>query len=97
MYTEAAKIRPFGEIYPRRDMAQSLSAAKYVEPFVKQTEFGRSWYMAARTGDNGINDEIIAYYADAINGIVDKQMTPEAVIETVAQGVKQVLTKFGVK
>jgi len=97
MYTEAAKIRPFGEIYPRRDMAQSLSAAKYVEPFVKQAEFGRSWYMAARTGDNGINDEIIAYYADAINGIVDKQMTPEAVIETVAQGVKQVLTKFGVK
>lgn len=97
MYTEAAKIRPFGEIYPRRDMAQSLSAAKYVGPFVKQAELGRSWYMAARTGDNGINDEIIAYYADAINGIVDKQMTPEAVIETVALGVKQVLTKFGVK
>jgi len=97
IYTEAAKVRPFGEIYPRRDMSQSLSAAKYVEPFVKQAEFGRSWYMAARTGDNGINDEIIAYYADAINGIVDKQMMPEAVIETVALGVKQVLTKFGVK
>ncbi|MBI2309575.1 extracellular solute-binding protein [Candidatus Collierbacteria bacterium] len=97
MYTEAAKIRPFGEIYPRRDMAQSLSGAKYVEPFVKQAEFGKSWYMASQTQDNGINDEIIAYYEDAINGIVEKQMTPEIVIETVAQGVKQVLTKFGVK
>ena len=53
--------------------------------------------MASRTGDKGINDEIIAYYEDAINGIVDKQMAPEAVIETVASGVKQVLTKFGVK
>lgn len=97
MYTESAKVRPFGEIYPRRDMVQSLSGAKYVESFVKQAEFGRSWYMAARTGDNGINDEIIAYYADAVNGIVDKQMIPEAAIETVALGVKQVLTKFGVK
>lgn len=97
MYAEAAKVRPFGEIYPRRDMAQSLSAAKYVEPFVKQAEFSKSWYMAARTGDNGINDEIIAYYNDAVSGIVDKQMAPEAAIETVAQGVKQVLMKFGVK
>lgn len=96
-YSEAAKVRPFGEIYSRRDMVQSLSGAKYVEPFVKQAEFGRSWYMAARTGDNGINDEIIAYYADAVNGIVNKQMMPEAEIETVALGVKQVLTKFGVK
>lgn len=97
MYAEAAKIRPFGEIYPRRDMAQSLSAAKYVGPFVKQAEFGKSWYMASKTQDNGINDEIIAYYEDAINGIVEKQMAPEIVIETVALGVKQVLTKFGVK
>jgi len=97
LYTEAAKTRFFGEIYSRRDMAQSLFTAKYVEPFVQQAEFGRSWYMASKTQDNGINDEIIAYYEDAINGIVDKQLAPEAAIETVAQGVKQVLTKFGVK
>lgn len=97
LYTEEAKVRPFGEIYPRRDMAQSLSGAKYAAVFAKQAEFAKSWYMASRTGDKGINDEIIAYYEDAVNGIVDKQMAPEAVIETVALGVKQVLTKFGVK
>jgi ABC-type glycerol-3-phosphate transport system substrate-binding protein len=97
MYTEASKVRPFGEIYPRRDMVQSLSGSKYAGVFAKQTEFAKPWYMAARTGDKGINDEIISYYEDAINGIVEKQASPEAVIETVALGVKQVLTKFGVK
>lgn len=97
MYTEAAKIRAFGEPYPRRDMAETLKTAKYVAPFITQSESAKSWYMNSRTFDNGINDEIISYYNDAINAIHQKKSEPEAAIGTVAKGVDQVLTKYGVK
>jgi len=53
--------------------------------------------MNSRTFDNGINDEIISYYNDAINSIHQKKAEPEQVIATVAKGVEQVLTKYGVK
>ena len=96
MYTEAAKIRPFGEPYPRRDMADTLKTAKYVAPFITQAESAKSWYMNSRTFDNGINDEIISYYNDAINSIHQKKAEPEQVIATVAKGVEQVLTKYGI-
>lgn len=97
MYTEAAKIRAFGEPYPRRDMAETLKTAKYVAPFITQSETAKSWYMNSRTFDNGINDEIISYYNDAINSIHQKKSEPEQAISTVAKGVDQVLTKYGVK
>lgn len=97
MYTEAAKIRAFGEPYPRRDMADTLKTAKYVAPYITQSESAKSWYMNSRTFDNGINDEIISYYNDAINAIHQKKAEPEQAISTVAKGVDQVLMKYGIK
>ena len=97
MYTEAAKIRAFGEPYPRRDLADTLKTAKYVAPFITQSETAKSWFMNSRTFDNGLNDEIISYYNDAINSIHQKKAEPEQAISTVAKGVEQVLTKYGVK
>lgn len=96
-YAEAVKLRPFGEPYPRRDMAAGLASAKYVAPYVAQAPYARSWFMSSRTHDNGINDEIIAYWEDAVNAVIKNQESPEDAIATVAQGVRQVLGKYGVK
>lgn len=97
LYAEESKTRAFGEIYPRRDMEKSLGDTKYVSSFVSEAPSARSWYMSSATGDNGINDEVIAYYKDAINSIISQQkITPEAAIATAAKGVAQVLGKYKV-
>lgn len=97
IYAEASKTRAFGEVYPRQDMIQSLSDAKYAHAFLEEAPDAVSWYMSSRTGDSGINDEIIAYYQDAINSITSQQkVAPETAIATVAKGVEQTLVKYGV-
>lgn len=96
MYTEATKIRTFGEPYPRPDMAGLLEDSPYVKAFITQAPSAVSWYMSSRTGDNGINDEITTYYQDAVNSIVRQRADAQAAITTVAQGVHQVLVKYGV-
>lgn len=97
-YSEASKIRAFGELYPRRDMAGLLDKSGYTKPFIASAASAQSWYMSSSTGDNGINDEIISYYQDAINSIVgSRRSSPEEALRTAALGVSQVLTKYGVK
>jgi ABC-type glycerol-3-phosphate transport system substrate-binding protein len=97
MYAETSKTRAFGEIYPRRDMAGSLQDAKYVGTFVGEAPDATSWYMSSGTFDNGINDEIISYYQNAVNAITSQQRSsPESAIATVAKGVQQVLAKYRV-
>jgi len=43
--------------------------------------------------DGGINDEIIKYFEDAINSTLAGG-DPQAALQTVASGVKQVLDKY---
>lgn len=98
IYAEASKIRAFGEPYPRKDMANLLDKANYVKSFIASAPSSQSWYMSSRTGDNGINDEIISYYQDAVNSIIGaKRSSPEQALKTAALGVSQVLAKYGVK
>lgn len=98
VYAEASKSRAFGEPYPRKDMANLLDKANYVKPFIASVPSSQSWYMSSATGDNGINDEIISYYRDAVNSIIGtKRSSPEEAIKTAALGVSQVLAKYGVK
>ena len=51
--------------------------------------------MSSFTHDNGINDQIIKYYEDAINAMVNDGKTVENVLSTVEQGVRQVLRQYG--
>lgn len=96
MYAEASKTRAFGEIYPRPRMAKSLEGALYVSAFTNDASNATSWYMSSSTNDNGINDEMIAYWKDAINSILAQKATPEVAIATAAKGVQQVLGKYKV-
>lgn len=93
-YTEAAKTRLFGEIYGRRDMAQSLINEEYVGPYVEGAETARSWYLCSRTFDNGINDRIISYLKDAVNA-VNRGSTPQSALTTASRGIGEVLSQFG--
>ena len=61
--------------------------------FVAQGPGYKFWYLSSNTFDNGINDEMIKYFEDGIN-IVLAGTNPQAALQTVDKGVKQVLDKY---
>ena len=94
LYQEESKIRQFGEPYSRVDMADKLKDDPLVAPFISQAAKAKTWYLCSRTFDNGINDNIIKYYEDAVNTIGNQGNSLTAV-ETAALGVNQVLSRYG--
>lgn len=94
-YSAAKQNRAFGEIYPRPDMAAELASAKYVPAFLEMAENAQSWYLCSYTHDNGLNDQNISYYKEAIDSLLaGKQM--EEVIQTLELGIKQNLAQYNV-
>lgn len=96
MYKNAAATRSFGEPYPRTDMASLLSTDSNANAVVSQAPYAQSWYLASRTfdGPTGINSQIDKYFEDAINA-VNSGSAPKDVLPTVASGVNQVLSQYG--
>jgi multiple sugar transport system substrate-binding protein len=95
MYTEESKTRLFGEPYARVDMASAISADPYVGAYIQQAATAKSFPLASRTHDNGINDRLIKYLLDAVNSVVENGTAPSAALDTAANGFSQVLTSYG--
>ncbi|MBI2196185.1 extracellular solute-binding protein [Candidatus Daviesbacteria bacterium] len=92
-YQEAAKIRLFGEPYSLVSLQGELAGDPVVGAFVSQGPIYKSWYLSSNTFDGGINDEMIKYWEDGINATL-AGTDPMAALQTVNQGVKQVLDKY---
>lgn len=96
MYAEQAKVRAFGEIYSRIDLADSLASDPYVAPFLADAPYAKGWYLSSYTHDNGLNDNLIKYYQDAVNALVlGKNL--ETTMETLSLGSQQVLRQYKIK
>lgn len=94
LYSETAKVRLFGEPYPRRDLAKTLSNNPLISPFMEQAEYATSSYFASDTYDEGINDQMNAYLGNAVRA-TSNNTSAQSAVETLAKGVNQVLTKYG--
>jgi len=94
-YQTQSQARLFGELYPRMDMAGLLSTNSLVLPFINQANKAQTWYLCSRTFDNGLNDRMIKYFEDAVNG-VNGGSSPEDMLSTTAQGVSQLLSQYGI-
>lgn len=94
MFTEASKSRLFGEPYARVELGNLLSNDPYVGAYIRQAPAAKSFPLASRTFDNGINDKLIKYLEDAVNA-VGQGTAPTAALETAASGFRQVLGSFG--
>jgi len=94
-YQTQSQARLFGELYPRMDMAGLLSTNSLVLPFINQANKAQTWYLCSRTFDNGLNDRMIKYFEDAVNG-VNGGNSPEDMLSTTAQGVSQLLSQYGI-
>jgi len=94
LYTEEAKVRLFGEPYARTDLASTITADPYVGAFIKEAPTAKSFPLASRTFDNGLNDKLIKYLTDAVNGLAAGS-APGAVLQTMSSGFTQVLSQYG--
>ncbi len=94
LYDSAAKTRSFGEIYPQVQMADQLAGDQNVRGYLQDAPNAQGWFMSSFTHDNGLNDQIIKYYEDAINAMVNDGKSVENVLSTVDQGVRQVLRQY---
>jgi len=95
LYQAQSSLRLFGEPYSRVDLAASLKGQPLVGAFVEQAPYAQSWYLSSRTGDNGLNDQVIKYYEDAVNA-VNLGEDPLAALTTASQGIAQILRQYGV-
>jgi len=93
MYAGASQIRAMGEPYPLTSMSSTLANDPLAGSFVTQGPNYKSWYMASRTYDDGINDQLNKYYEDAINGI-NNGSTVGSILKTLDEGVTQLLLKY---
>lgn len=96
LYAEQAKTRPFGEIPSRVDMADMLKGDSFVGAYVASAKEAKSWYMASGTLDNGLNDQINAYFGTAVTSVLKQGTASTEALTTAAQGVEQVLSRYGI-
>ncbi len=94
LYSEESKTRLFGEPFARVDLANTIKDDPYTGAYVKQASYARSFPIASRTYDNGLNDRLIQYLTDAVNGMAGGA-SPTQVLQTVSAGFRQVLSSYG--
>lgn len=92
---ETQSGRAFGEPYPRTDLAESLKDHPVVGAYILQAPQAKSFPLASRTYDNGLNDRLIKYLEDAVNSLTAGN-SPDAALTTAAQGFQQILSQYGI-
>ncbi|MGB9911665.1 MAG: extracellular solute-binding protein [Microgenomates group bacterium] len=95
LYQAESNLRLFGEIYPRKEMAEKLKDNPFVAPFLEQITTAKTWWLCSFTWDNGINDRMIKYFEDAVNAVNQGKTAKEA-LETTTQGIGQLLSQYGI-
>lgn len=94
LYTEQSKTRFFGEPYARKDLGGTLQDNPVVFPFVSQGKDAVSSFFASDTYDDALNSQMNTYLGNAARSILN-DISPQSAVETLVQGVSQVLTQYG--
>ena len=95
LYAGDVQEKLLGRPYPRTDMASQMRDDLFLGAFVKQAPTAKSWYMASRTFDNGLNDQMTKVYSDAISALNTGRSTQE-VIPTLTTGVNDAMMRFSI-
>lgn len=104
LYAEELTLgRRIGEIYSQVGMANSLSTNPDAQTILLDARRAKGFYMNGNTFDQGINDEIIEYYQQAITGLttgaenVRTRLIMEQATELIVEGTHEVLRKYGLR
>lgn len=95
LYQQASNSsnRLFGLPYANVNLQSQLLNDPLTGAFVIQGPYYKSWYLASGTKDQGINDEMIKYFEDAVNATAGGA-DPRGTLETAKKGIDQVLDKY---
>ena len=78
-------------------MAVEISSNLKLKTFVATADQATSWYLTSRTFDQGLNDEMISYFQNAINKIVINGVAAADVMPDLRNGVNQLVQKYQIK
>lgn len=81
------------EVYSRVDLGSLLSDDPIFGAVVTQAPVFKSWYLNSKTQDVGINDEMVANFAQAVEGVSSGQ-NPLSVLQSTASSVQSILGKY---
>lgn len=96
LYSQQATIRGFGEPYSRQDLADQVTDNDVVSVLLSEAGSASNWYLNSFTHDNGLNDQLVKYYEDAVTAIVDGRGVTDA-MDTVSLGTQQTLRQYGLE
>jgi len=75
-YEKASESRDFGEIYPRKDMAEELISEKYVSAYIKMADTSITWRMVDKAEVSSefesLIEEIVVSGGGTVNSIQGK-------------------------
>jgi ABC-type glycerol-3-phosphate transport system substrate-binding protein len=88
---QEAESRDFGEIYPRKDMANTIISDQYVGAYVKMAETSRSWRMVEKVSVAGEFGKLIEELT--LSGGPATSESIQTKLETTAVAVNQILSQ----
>ena len=96
LYSESTKTpgRLIGMPYPKKELAKKLASDPISGAYVTFAPFMHSFPMASNTFDNGLNDQIIAAYKEAVDEAFKRTSSTKA-LEIVAQKVAEIFRNIG--
>lgn len=89
-YRTASDLRPFGEPYPRSDLAQDLATDQYTYPYVQQADRYTSWYFNYGTYDGVLNERVVQALQTAVENVANGN-DPAAELGNAAAQAQQAL------
>lgn len=93
-YAQHSKIRLFGELYPRNDMADLLSSNTLIYPFVAQGNDAKSTIFSSDTYDEAMVDSLNSYLGNAVRSVINDNTSVQTAVETLTNGASQVLGRY---
>lgn len=93
LFAKEVELRGVGTAYSRVDLKKNLSDDPILGAVVNQAPIFTSWYLNSGTEDQGINDEMIDNYKQAVDG-VNRGQNPISLLQATASRVEQILSKY---
>lgn len=96
MSVAASQIRGIGLAPARKDMGQTAVSEPRLKALVDSAQQARGGWLSSRTFDDGLNDEMMAYFKDAVNVFATGRNDSSA-IEALTAGIRQIAVKYKIE
>lgn len=93
LYQQKTQNQVVGDAFPRRDMSELLTNDPVLGAYTKEAPTMKGWYLNSNASDAGINDDIIALYKAAVDGVL-RGSDPEATLKGMDLKIKEIINKY---